>query len=72
MAERHTARQTSWISLIAFLAGICLLAVGVLAGIRNLGPELVSSVLAIVGVAGMLYGLATGALVSFSRDYDKR
>jgi len=72
MAERHTVWQTGRISSIAFLAGICLLAIGVLASILNLGPELVSTVLAIVGVTGMIYGLATGGLVAFSRDYDKR
>jgi hypothetical protein len=31
-----------------------------------------STVVAIVGVAGMIYGLAAGGLVAFSRDYDKQ
>jgi uncharacterized membrane protein YiaA len=72
MAERHGARRTYQISWIAFLIGICLLGIGVLASILNVGPDLFSTVVAIVGVAGMIYGLATGALVAFSRDYDKQ
>jgi small-conductance mechanosensitive channel len=72
MAERHGARRTNQISLIAFLAGICLLGIGVLASLLNFGPDLFSTVVAIVGVAGMIYGLATGGLVAFSRDYDKQ
>jgi hypothetical protein len=72
MAERHGARRTNQISWIAFLAGIGLLGIGVLASMLNVVSDVVSTVVAIVGVAGMIYGLATGGLVAFSRDYDKQ
>jgi hypothetical protein len=72
MAERHGARRTYQISWIAFLAGIGLLGIGVLASMLNVVSDVVSTVVAIVGVAGMIYGLAAGGLVAFSRDYDKQ
>ena len=72
VAERRGLRRTNQISWIVFLAGIGLLGIGVLASMLNVVSDVVSTVAAIVGVAGMIYGLATGVLVTFSRDWDKQ
>jgi hypothetical protein len=54
--------------LVAFLGGIGLLGVAILVSMLDIVGELVSTAIAIVGVAGMIYGVAAGALVATSRD----
>jgi hypothetical protein len=61
-------RRSNRLSWIAFLGGIGLLGVAILVSMLDIVRELVSTAIAIVGVAGMIYGVAAGALVATSRD----
>ena len=62
------AAQRSW---IAFLGGIGLVGGAVLASLMSLVPDLITTVAAIVGVTGMIYGVVTGMLVVLNRDPDE-
>jgi ABC-type multidrug transport system permease subunit len=57
-------------SLIAFLGGICLLALALLLSYVGIGPDLLTTIAAIVGVSAMFYGLVAGVLVLLDRDSD--
>ena len=64
-------RRSNRLSWIAFLGGVGLLGVAILVSMLDIVVrELVSTAIAIaiVGVAGMIYGVAAGALVATSRD----
>jgi hypothetical protein len=50
--------RSNRLSWIAFLGGLGLLGVAILVSILGIVPELVSTAAAIVGVAGMIYGVA--------------
>ena len=60
-------RQWSRRSWIAFLGGVGLLAAGLVA--TGTFPVL-STVIAIVGIAAMLYGVVAGVMVVLNRDDD--
>jgi hypothetical protein len=60
--------QRSW---IAFLGGLGLVAGAVLASLTGVAPDLITTVAAIVGVAGMIYGVATGMLIVLNREPDE-
>jgi hypothetical protein len=57
--------------LIAFLGGLGLLAVALLASLRSVIPDPITTVVAIVGLAGMIYGVATGILIVVNREPDE-
>ena len=62
-------RRSNRLSWIAFLGGVGLLGVAILVSMLDIVVrELVSTAIAIVGVAGMIYGVAAGALIATSRD----
>ena len=66
--EVRRAAQRSW---IAFLSGIGLVGGAVLASLTSVVPDLITTVAAIVGVTGMIYGVVTGMLVVLNRDPDE-
>jgi hypothetical protein len=66
--EFRRASQRSWIAL---LGGIGLVGVAVQASLARILPDIVTTVAAIVGVAGMIYGLATGILTVLNREPDQ-
>ena len=66
--EVRRAAQRSW---IAFLGGIGLVGSAVLASLTSVVPDLITTVAAIVGVTGMIYGVVTGMLVVLNRDPDE-
>jgi hypothetical protein len=73
MAERspEDVRRLGRLSWIAFLSGICLLGLAVTASMLSLVPELVSTVVAILGVLGMFSGLVAGVLIVLNRDREE-
>ena len=70
----RAAEEEAWRSrrrsLVAFLGGICLLALALLASYAGIGSDLLTTVAAIVGVSAMFYGLVAGVLVLLNRDSD--
>jgi hypothetical protein len=64
----ESARRSNRLSWIPFLGGICLLGVAILVSMLGIVSELVSTAAAIVGVAGMIYGIAVRVLVATSRE----
>jgi hypothetical protein len=62
------AGRRSWIT---FLGGVGLVSVALLASSTNVVPDLITTVAAIVGVAAMIYGVATGMLIVFNRESDE-
>jgi hypothetical protein len=66
--ELQRARQRSW---TAFLASIGLVVGAVLASMTRVVPDLVTTVAGIAGVAGIIYGVATGVLVVLNREPDE-
>lgn len=66
--ELRRASQRSW---IAFLGGLGLVVVAVLASLTRVAPDLITTVAAIAGVAAMIYGLATGILLILDRTPDE-
>lgn len=62
------ASQRSW---IAFLSGLGLVGVAVLASLTRIVSDLITTVAAIVGVAGMIYGVATGIQIVLNREPDE-
>ena len=67
LSPGNDARQWSRRSWIAFLGGIGLLAAGLIA--TGTFPML-STVVALVGIAAMLYGVVAGVMVVLNRDDD--
>jgi hypothetical protein len=65
------ARRAGRRSLITFLGGVGLVAVALLASMTNVVPDLITTVAAIVGVAAMVYGVATGTLIVLNREPDE-
>jgi len=63
----NNPRRASRRSLIAFLGGLALLAAALLA--TGLFPVL-STVVAIVGIAAVIYGLAAGVMIVLNREDD--
>jgi hypothetical protein len=61
-------RRSNRLSWITFLGGIGLLGLAILVSILGIVSDLVSTAAAIVGVTGMIYGVAAGALVATNRD----
>jgi hypothetical protein len=57
--------------LITFLGGVGLVGVALLASSTNVVHDLITTVAAIVGVAAMIYGLATGTLIVLNREPDE-
>jgi hypothetical protein len=57
--------------LIAFLGGLGLLAIALLGSLTSVIPNLITTVVAIVGVGGMIYGVATGILIVVDREPDE-
>ena len=57
---------------IAFLGGIGLLGAALLASMTRAIPDLITTVAALMGVAGMIYGVATGTLMVFDRRPDDK
>jgi hypothetical protein len=55
-------------SLVAFLGGLGLVVVAILASLMRVVPDLVTTMAAIVGVAGLVYGVATGVLIILNRE----
>jgi hypothetical protein len=43
----------------------------VLASLTGVAPDLITTLAAIVGVAGMIYGVATGMLIVLNREPDE-
>ena len=66
--ELRRASQRSW---IAFLGGLGLLVIAILGSLTRVIPDLITTVAAIVGVAGMIYGVATGILIVVNREPDE-
>lgn len=66
--EVWRAGRRSWIT---FLGGVGLVSVALLASSTNVVPDLITTVAAIVGVAAMIYGVATGMLIVFNREPDE-
>jgi hypothetical protein len=60
-------KRASRRGLIAFLGGLALLAAALLA--TGVFP-MISTVIAIIGVAAMIYGLAAGVMVVLNREDD--
>ena len=58
-AEVRRASQRSWIAL---LGGLGLVSVAVLASLTGVVPDILTTVAAVVGVGGMIYGVATAFL----------
>jgi hypothetical protein len=54
--------------LVAFLGGLGLVVVAILASLMRVVPDLVTTMAAIVGVAGLVYGVATGVLIILNRE----
>jgi hydrogenase/urease accessory protein HupE len=48
-----------------------LVGVALLASSTNVVPDLITTVAAIVGVAAMIHGVATGTLIVFNREPDE-
>ena len=65
---RVSVRRSNRLSWITFLGGLGILVVAILVSILGIVSDLVSTAAAIVGVTGMIYGVAAGALVATSRD----
>jgi hypothetical protein len=65
---RRPASRRSW---IAFLGGFGLVGVALLASLTNVVSDLITTVAALLGVAGMIYGVATGVLFVFDRRPDE-
>ena len=57
---------------IAFLGGIGLLGAALLASMTRAIPDLITTVAALMGVVGMIYGVATGTLMVFDRKPDDK
>ena len=57
---------------IAFLGGIGVLGAALLASMMRAIPDLITTVAALMGVAGMIYGVATGTLMVFDRKLDDK
>jgi hypothetical protein len=66
--ELRRVNQRSW---IAFLSGLGLLAIALLGSLTSVIPNLITTVAAIVGIAGMIYGVATGILIVVNREPDE-
>jgi uncharacterized membrane protein len=66
--ELRRANQRSW---IAFVGGLGLLAIALLGTLTRVIPDLITTAFAIVGVAGMIYGVATGILIVVNREPDE-
>jgi hypothetical protein len=66
--ELRRANQRSW---IAVLGGLGLVGVAILASLTRVIPDPITTVAAIVGVAGMIYGVATGMLIVLNREPDE-
>jgi hypothetical protein len=66
--ELRRASQRSWIAL---LGGLGLVSVAILASLTSVLPDLITTVAAIMGVAGMIYGVATGALIVLNHEPDE-
>ena len=56
---------------VAFLGGLALLAVALLGSLTSVIPDLITAVAAIIGIAGMIYGVATGILIVVNREPDE-
>ena len=56
---------------MAFLGGLALLAVALLGSLTSVIPDLITTVAAIIGIAGMIYGVATGILIVVNREPDE-
>ena len=66
--ELRRASQRSWIAL---LGGLGLVSVAILASLTSVLPDLITTVAAIMGVVGMIYGVATGVLIVLNREPDE-
>lgn len=58
-------------SSISWLVGLVMMGVAVLASIWDLLPDVVTTVLGILGCAGLVYGVATGIQVLLDREPDE-
>ncbi|HEX7209326.1 MAG TPA: hypothetical protein VF241_00260 [Propionibacteriaceae bacterium] len=67
--ELRRVSQRSW---IAFLGGLGLLAAALLGSLTSVIPDLITTVAAIIGIAGMIYGVAIGILIVVNREPDER
>ena len=56
---------------MALLGGLGLVGGAVLASLTGVVPDLITTVAAIVGVAGMIYGVATGIQIVLNREPDE-
>jgi uncharacterized membrane protein YdjX (TVP38/TMEM64 family) len=63
--ELRRAARRSWIAL---LGGLGLVGVAVLISLTRAVPDPITTVAAIVGVAGMIYGVVTGTLIVLNRE----
>jgi hypothetical protein len=61
--------QTTKLDL--FLGGIGLVGVAVLASLMSVAPDLITTVAAIVGVGGIIYGIVTGMFIVLKREPDE-
>jgi uncharacterized membrane protein YdjX (TVP38/TMEM64 family) len=66
--ELRRASQRSWIAL---LGGLGPVGVVILASLTSVLPDLITTVAAIIGVAGVIYGVATGVLIVLKREPDE-
>lgn len=66
--ELRRAARRSW---IVFLGGIGLVGVAVLASLMRVVPDVITTVAAILGVTGMIYGVVTGTLIVLNREPDE-
>jgi uncharacterized membrane protein YdcZ (DUF606 family) len=64
--ELRQASQRSWIALLGGLVGIA-----IMASLTSGLPDLITTVAAIIGVAGMIYGVAIGVLIVLNREPDE-
>jgi membrane associated rhomboid family serine protease len=63
--ELRQASQRSWIALLG------LVGIAILASLTSGLPDLITTVAAIIGVAGMIYGVAIGVLIVLNREPDE-
>jgi L-lactate permease len=54
----------------AVFVGVCQMALGLLCSAKGLGPQLASTVAAVIGLVFLVYGVHVGWLVFYDRDPD--
>lgn len=64
-------RRAARLSTAAAVAGVLFMAIAAVGTVQRWLPDLASTVLGILGVVGLIYGLATGIRVVLEREPDE-